>query len=738
MNSRFGKIQYSWYFISCIVWVLIMSAQWISFVKPIWYEETSVLVLDILIAAAAAEVVLPFRRWLKWGVKIAAVVLIHYWVLQNFNVLASDGPLLPVGIIRFISQVEPYIWFSLPAWGLFELAIRLSDYRGFILLFTGMNILAFAILDSFTSYYLWPQVAWTVFAGLSWLVCFHFRKYQMKYPQGWRHLRLYPFRVVTNIVIIFCCILLLGISMPEVSPLLTDPYSAWQNIQGNKYEKQDEPESKPQDSASGYSRDDSKLGGGFNFDFSTVMTVTSPKRTYWRGETRSFYTGTGWLSPSNPDDQRYQFGQNVGVNGPGSELGRKVKTERVEQTFVMAGKRTYPVLFGAYSISKINLLKEEERQKGPDAVWNWRDEFMAWNGFGLTQKHDGYPTTYKVVSQMPIIPLEKLSKASYDSLYQGANLAKYTQLNPEFPDRVKQLAKKVTAEGKTPYEKMVLLQDYLKVNFNYTNTPDLSLKKHDDLVEGFLFDIKEGYCDYFSTSMVVMARSIGIPARWVKGFSSGHQNIEGPEHMNREPEGPYTVTNADAHSWAEVYFGEDYGWVTFEATPGFDLPLNVSEDKPAVAPVKPEVSPPVKKTPEPASKQEDSSSYIGWLAAALGTAIVIAAGYLAWKYRNALYYTLLRLRKGRELTSGEKIITETNRWLGHIRKWGFGREAHETLREVITRWKQDAPMLEASFNELLAQFEKAKYSPEQVNDQDWRKIQSMLQDITRTIKKIYS
>lgn len=734
MNNRIKRVQYSWYFISCILWVLIVSAQWISFVKPIWYEETSILVLYVLIAAAAAEIILPFRRLIKWVVKIAAVVIIHYSVLSSFNVFAADGP--SRGITQFLNHLDTYVLFSLPAWALFELAIRLSDYRGFILLFTGMNIVAFAILDSFTSYFLWPQVAWTVFAGLSWLVSFHFRKYQIKYPQGWKHLRLYPFRVVVNIVVIFCCVLLLGISMPEVTPLLTDPYSAWQNIRGNKYEQTDKPKQQPQDSASGYSRDDSQLGGSFDFDYSVVMTVDSPKRSYWRGETRSVYNGAGWID-TNLDqvESRFPFGETI---TEGNKPGRKVKTERVDQTITMVGNRTYPVLFGAYSISKVNLLKEEERLKAPAAKWNPGDRSIKWGGFDLSSKRDGYPSTYKVTSQIPVIPLEELSKASFTSLYPNGVEDKYIQMGETFPDSVKQLAREVTADGKTPYEKMVLLQDYLKVNFNYTNTPDLSLKAHEDLVESFLFDIKEGYCDYFSTSMVMMARSEGIPARWVKGFSSGHQNIQGPEHMDRKPEGPYTVTNADAHSWAEIYFGEDYGWITFEATPGFDLPLNVSEDESDFIPIKPADKTPAKSASETSEQEKINVISTRWIVMACSTVLAVLAGYFIWKYRSALYYTLLRIRQGRELTSSEKVVVETHRWLNHMRKWGFTREDHETLREAINRWQPDVPQLAPIFTELLQRFETAKYSPQVVTEQDWKTIQEMFQNITRSIKKSYS
>jgi hypothetical protein len=76
------------------------------------------------------------------------------------------------------------------------------------------------------------------------------------------------------------------------------------------------------------------------------------------------------------------------------------------------------------------------------------------------------------------------------------------------------------------------------------------------VVDYFLFDLQQGYCDYYATAMVVMARSLGIPARLAVGYATGEYDPELEA---------YQVTRANAHSWAEVYFPE-YGWIRFEPT----------------------------------------------------------------------------------------------------------------------------------------------------------------------------
>jgi hypothetical protein len=79
-----------------------------------------------------------------------------------------------------------------------------------------------------------------------------------------------------------------------------------------------------------------------------------------------------------------------------------------------------------------------------------------------------------------------------------------------------------------------------------------------DVADYFLFDLKKGYCDYYATAMVVLARSSGLPARFVSGYASGSYDAASAVYIVRE---------LHAHSWAEVYFPE-IGWIEFEPTAG--------------------------------------------------------------------------------------------------------------------------------------------------------------------------
>ncbi len=136
--------------------------------------------------------------------------------------------------------------------------------------------------------------------------------------------------------------------------------------------------------------------------------------------------------------------------------------------------------------------------------------------------------------------------------------------NPS-PTRVLDLALDLTAGEPTPYDRAALLEAYLR-QFTYSLDAPAPPSGR-DAVDYFLFDLKSGYCDYFASAMVVMARASGLPARLVLGYSEG----------TYDPSGGYFVVRAfNAHAWAEIYF-PGFGWVEFEPTPNLPRPVRPGE-----------------------------------------------------------------------------------------------------------------------------------------------------------------
>ena len=105
------------------------------------------------------------------------------------------------------------------------------------------------------------------------------------------------------------------------------------------------------------------------------------------------------------------------------------------------------------------------------------------------------------------------------------------------------LARQVTARSSSNYTRAKAIEHYLKTNFGYTL--ELPGMREPDPLARFLFERKKGHCEYFASSMTMMLRTLGIPARMVNGFRGGEYN---------DLTNSYIVREKDAHSWVEAYF----------------------------------------------------------------------------------------------------------------------------------------------------------------------------------------
>lgn len=167
---------------------------------------------------------------------------------------------------------------------------------------------------------------------------------------------------------------------------------------------------------------------------------------------------------------------------------------------------------------------------------------------------------YRAEAYLPIPSVEMLRAAGQD--YPESIRSRYLGLPERVPERVFALARRLTAAAPTPFDQAVAIETYLRANFEYSlEVPSVPIDS--EVADYFLFTLKRGYCDYYATSMAVLARAAGLPARLVTGYASGAYDARTAE---------YVVRQSDAHSWVEIYF-PGIGWVEFEPTagqPGFD------------------------------------------------------------------------------------------------------------------------------------------------------------------------
>jgi transglutaminase-like putative cysteine protease len=262
-------------------------------------------------------------------------------------------------------------------------------------------------------------------------------------------------------------------------------------------------------------------------DLLTISQAGQPRPLYWRSFTYDIYTGRGWRT-SAISESDYQANQPLEADhAPGHTLIQQVVrfVNANDSSFYAAG---IPVV--------INILSHEALRSSDDL-------------FGIQiEKIDSY-TTQSLIPQVDVGTLRNVS-VNYPEWVQS----RYLTLPPEVPGRVKQLAIELTASQPTGFDRARAIEEYLR-KIPYTlDVPRPPTNQ--DLVDFFLFDLRRGYCDYYASAMVVLARAAGIPARLAIGYANGTYNLNSER---------FVVSEADAHSWVEIYF-PGVGWIPFEPT----------------------------------------------------------------------------------------------------------------------------------------------------------------------------
>lgn len=285
---------------------------------------------------------------------------------------------------------------------------------------------------------------------------------------------------------------------------------------------------------------------------SPVLTGDAP-RYYWRSTTYDTYVGAGWVTSSAPG-QRYEANTPLipGLLNGYKMLHLDVKLAEPEGKLFWSG-----ILFSADVPIRVDWrLRPESNLFADQSTLLQADMFAA----------ASEARAYQAESYVPLVTVEKLRLAS--TSYPESIRERYLNLPRSLPERVHQLARGITADEKTAYDKAKAIEAYLRT---YPYDLEVPIPPEDqDVADYFLFDLKRGYCDYYATAMVVLARASGLPARFVSGYASGSYDAANAMYVVRE---------LHAHSWAEIYFPE-IGWVEFEPTaaqPEIELPLSEKE-----------------------------------------------------------------------------------------------------------------------------------------------------------------
>ncbi|MCH7903407.1 MAG: hypothetical protein IH944_02440 [Armatimonadetes bacterium] len=302
---------------------------------------------------------------------------------------------------------------------------------------------------------------------------------------------------------------------------------------------------------------DVKIGRGAQFNLDDdILEIDIEGQQYLRVTSYSTYTGSGWsqagvslpadspLHTFEPDPRNPQRGPHGGIaawSGFASPPYEPILNPESVEFWIRNVASNVRTIMTPGSISEVFVDAQD----------------VTFGAGGLAWLDDGFPDGKEV----RVYAIVRPDRARLDNAELPPALMPLQPLlesRERIPARVRDLAYRVTAGFDSDYEKARAIQDAIESRVRY-NINSARVPNDEDPCEYFLYESKEGYCDLFATSMTLMARSVGLPARYAIGYLINE--------AERTDDGYYSISGKDYHAWAEIYF-EDAGWVVFDPTEG--------------------------------------------------------------------------------------------------------------------------------------------------------------------------
>ncbi len=312
---------------------------------------------------------------------------------------------------------------------------------------------------------------------------------------------------------------------------------------------------------------DHLLSGGFAQSQEVVMTIRTGElppvvnpsltadapRYYWRSTTYDTYVGAGWITSSAPP-------QRLDANTP--LIPGLLNNYRNLHLDVQMAESEGKLFWSGILFSADVPITADWRLRPQSGLFTNQSALLQADMFAALSN----ASAYQAEAYIPTATIEELRAASTE--YPEEIAERYLRLPSSVPERVRELAGEITQGRQNPYDQAKAIEAYLRT---YPYDLEVPAPPDDqDVADYFLFDLKKGYCDYYATAMVVLARLNGLPTRFVSGYASGSYDAANAQ---------YIVQELHAHSWAEVYFPE-FGWIEFEPTaaqPEIEIPASREE-----------------------------------------------------------------------------------------------------------------------------------------------------------------
>lgn len=289
----------------------------------------------------------------------------------------------------------------------------------------------------------------------------------------------------------------------------------------------------------GYGPGVTQIGHSLTASRTPIFLAKSPQPYYWEAATYTHFDGRDWSNTQK--GLVYQAGPSdfgIPLVQPYFSPSLTTHTTHVHITSLLPGA-TLTTLFYTGVPTNFSV---------PVSVHTAASLFQS---EGVKQ--------YRLTAKIPSYNITALDNSAYSA--PPHRLKEDLQLPHNLSPRVDALARKVAGGASGPWQAAQDIKNYLDDHYRYSLrvTPT-----HSNVVNHFLFVDKKGYCDQFSTTFIMMMRSLNIPARWVVGYDAG--TYDAAQHG-------YLVRALDAHSWAQIWIA-NIGWVPIDPTPGFATPTS--------------------------------------------------------------------------------------------------------------------------------------------------------------------
>ncbi|QPQ34167.1 transglutaminase TgpA family protein [Lysinibacillus sp. JNUCC-52] len=566
-----------------------------------------------------------------------------------------------------------------------------------------LTVFFIATLDTFSEYNGKPAIIKVVILGLVMTGVLFLKRLRIQVDAPSEIVR--KWKIVIPMLISVVLVSMVAFFLPKAGPTWADPVPFIKGVtgQGGVGDGQ---------KTVGYSDDDSRLGGPYKGDNTLIFTASSRDRHYWRIDTKDTYTSKGWVLSGE------YIGEAVFENDTPIITSLPVGPKKNERQIQMEMAVPMPFLIQTYGMLSVSAddptLYVQDGQTEKIVMKQPSGELITMNN-GSNKLLSSYTIFYSEPNYS-LQQLQMSEPAMLETLDSSYN--RFLQLPDTLPQRVQDLAIDITRDKTSIYEKIKAIEGYFsKGDYSYDKTAAAYPSENQDYVDQFLFDTKVGYCDNFSTSMVVMLRTIGIPARWVKGFAPG--NAGGVSDGYRE----YKVTNDNAHSWVEAYV-PGTGWIEFEPTIGFSGNANINYDLQRDTPQQEQTLEPEEKPEQQQKKEQTTKKTTSQSAFSFDS---------VWTWVKTLKYVWLTLI-ALLLIAGVTLFVQRKTWIPkmHVRAYrkkeadwtnfdssyqaltkqlvriGLSRKHGETLRAFAER--VDAALETEEMRKLTAVYEQHIYS----------------------------